>query len=319
MDYSVLFQKTLTDVGFDLIGQWNTFDPWYDPVQGWPLKLPTVEFKKNTLLLLHFQDFITVQNGQILELQQVEQFYGPNADQVLVTHWPHRLNRYYSGPVNLIEFNSHEYKIILNLRQRQSEWNRLFDSVKTVPWQSLNGRMCPHRRRAAAILESWGGGRLSYGNRTVLSDSSYATYRGKENEDNFIDLLDVYSQCAVNIVTETQYDQVPGIITEKTIMALLSKQIPVVIGYPGIVTDCMDLGFDMFTDLVDVSYDSLPDNQRVEQALLLNRSLIQGSIDLAPYQQRLADQQQWVLDCWPEQMEQQFRQACEQLARRQGL
>ena len=77
-------------------------------------------------------------------------------------------------------------------------------------------------------------------------------------------------------MTETQYTECPGIITEKTLFAFLAQQIPVVIGYRGIVDDCESLGFDMFRDIVDTSYDHQTDDNRWRDALLFNRELLKG-------------------------------------------
>jgi hypothetical protein len=63
----------------------------------------------------------------------------------------------------------------------------------------------------------------------------------------------------------------------------------------------------MFTDLVDVSYDHMPNDQRAEQALLLNQDLIQGRIDLAPYRERLRAQREFLLDDYSTMMEMRFQ------------
>jgi hypothetical protein len=97
---------------------------------------------------------------------------------------------------------------------------------------------------------------------------------------------------------------------------LLARQVPIVIGYAGIVRDCEELGFDMFRDLVDTSYDSLPNRRRAEAALWMNEDLIKGRIDIAPYQERLQQQQRFVLDAYTACMETAFRRACEELALR---
>ena len=55
----------------------------------------------------------------------------------------------------------------------------------------------------------------------------------------------------------------------------------------------------MFEDLVDISYDWLPNDQRVETALALNKNLIVGNINLDSYQERLKRQQDFVLDLYP--------------------
>ena len=314
MGYYNLFEKTLRDLGFDLTGVWNTYTPPYCYSNGWPLKLPDIEFKPNTLLLLHFQDFVTPVDGRVLELELVEQHYGEHAHQVVVTHWPHDLASVYQGPVNLIEFSGQHYNLTQRLRRRWQEWKHVVDTPRTMAWQCLNGRTCPHRKRAVDVLQHWPNGVLSYGNEIALPEWAYSTYRGTENDENFIRLAGVYGKCAVNIVTETQYDCYPGIITEKTIMAFAAQQVPVVIGHAGIVQHCKNLGFDMFEDLVDTSYDTLPNSTRLEQALALNQDLIQGKIDLAPYQQRLQRNREYLLGGFLTWMENRFKRDCQQLA-----
>jgi hypothetical protein len=116
----------------------------------------------------------------------------------------------------------------------------------------------------------------------------------------------VYGSAPVNIVTETQYDPPTGIITEKTLLAMAAQQIPIVIGHRGIVDQCRRMGFDMFDDLVDNSYDQLPNKSRVEEALELNRDLIQGKIDLSPYRSRLVRQREYLLYGLPDRMAHEF-------------
>ena len=313
MNWSQLFKNTLRKSGFNAYVEYNTFQTPYHPSTAWPLRLPNIEFKDNTILFLHFQDFITVRDGRIVELDLVANHYGDRANQIVVMHWPHAMHRYYQGPINLIEFDLHEYDILKNLHDRWSEWQHMFDQPRTHAWQCLNGRMCPHRYQVKEILQNWPNGKLSYHNAIPLSEWAYSTYPGTENEDNFIRLANVYGSCAVNIVTETQYDSAPGIITEKTIMALLAEQIPVVIGYPGIIADCKELGFDMFDDIVDTSYDQLPNDVRAIRALELNQDLIQGRIDLSPYRDRLRAQRKFLLDDYPNIMEMRFQRDCDQL------
>jgi hypothetical protein len=315
MDYTSLFANTLTSQGFDLHAVYNCFDPPYRADTGWPLKLPNIEFKHNTLLLLHFQDFITPCQGRILELEQVERHYGANADRVLVTYWSHNLQKHYQGPVNLIEFSNHNMATVATIRARESQWTNQINA-KTSAWQCLNGRMCLHRRRAVDILQHWPNGVLSYGNDIPLDAWAYDTYRGTENEDNFMRLLPIYAKCQVNIVTETQYDEPPGIVSEKTLMAMIAQQVPIVIGHQGIVQDCRELGFDMFDDLVDTSYDSMPNDIRVEQAIIKNQDLILGKINLAPYQERLQKQRSFLLDEFVTGTQQRYIQDVEQLAKK---
>jgi hypothetical protein len=315
VNYAELIACTFQQLGIDLIAEYNCFQPPYNSHSGWPLRLPDVEFGPRTLVLLHFQDFVT---PGLAEIAQVEAHYGQYANQVVITYWSHGLDQLYSGPVNLIEFSNHNLATCQSIAKRQSEWLPYFDQLRTMSWQCLNGRECAHRQRVADVLQTWPNGVLSYGNQIALPEWAYSTYRGTENDENFVRLSPLYSQCAVNIVTETQYDARPGIVTEKTLQAMIAGQVPVVIGHPGIVQDCQELGFDMFEDLVDLSYDWLPNDQRAEAALELNRELILGNCDLTPYQQRLKCQQNFVLDAYPKLIQANFVRQAQSCATQKG-
>ena len=311
--HATLFKQVLSRLGVHAHFEYNTFTPPYNPELGWPLKLPDVDWESNTMLWLHFQDFVTFQNDRIVELDCVAKHYGPRANRVLVTHMHPGLEKVYNGPINLIEFSSHNYREIQIMRERWSEWQHIAEHVKTQPWQCLNGRKCPHRKWTINILSEWGDGILSYGPDIPLPEWHISQLKGRENCDNFIGLGGVYSKCAVNIVTETLYDPVPGLFSEKTLHALFAQQIPIVIGSQGLVSSIRAHGFDMFDDVVDTSYDSLPNEIRIPRALELNRDLIQGRIDLTPYQQRLRAQREFVLDDYTNMMEMRFQRDCERL------
>jgi len=319
MNYSQLFRNTLEKLGLDVHIEPNTFTPPYRPESGWPLKLPEINWKANSLLVLHFQDFVTITDQSIVELDRVHDHYGEHAHRVLVTHMHPGLKKVYNGPVNLIEFSSHNYREIHRMRDCWNDWRHVVEKPKTRPWQCLNGRKCSHRQQVANILSQWGNGILSYGTDIPLPEWDYGTYRGTENNENFIRLAAVYGTCAVNIVTETLYDPVPGLFCEKTLFAILAEQIPIVIGSQGLVASIRAHGFDMFDEVVDTSYDSLPNDTRLKQALALNQDLIQGRIDLSPYQQRLRDQREFVLDDYTNIMELRFIRDCEQLASKLNL
>jgi hypothetical protein len=314
MDYSILIDQTLTNLGIKFQPEYSAYNTQRSDRTGWSLKLP--DLLPDHYLLLHFQDYVTWQNNAVVELQTIEQRYGAQANRVIVTHWNHNLSKHYSGPVTLIEFSSHNYGTAMSLQKIQPVWDGILQSTRSG-WQCLNGRYDQHRRRAVDILKSWPNGTLSYGTQLNLDQASYANYFECNNEQNFIRLMPVYGRHAINIVTETIYRD-PGIMTEKTMMAMAAEQIPIVIGHQGIVQDCRDLGFDMFDDLVDTSYDTLPNDSRVEQALLRNQHLITGNIDLLPYRARLCAQREFLLNRFSEQIAQRFVTQCTALAKKLG-
>ena len=306
MDFGHLFNQTLGPMGFNITGRYSCFTGNYNYNTGWDLNLPLVDFEHSNLHLLHFQDFVTIKDGRVLELEKVEQHYKEHADRVLVTYWTSDLDQVYSGPINLIKFSNHNYDMCNALAKGFDQWKHILDADKTHNWQCLNGRLCLHRGRAVDVLKKWDHGWLSYGSDIPLPTHDYQCYFGCDNFPNFLALDYVYGSAPVNIVTETQYDQPTGIITEKTLLAMAAEQIPIVIGHRGIVDQCRRMGFDMFDDLVDNSYDQLPNESRVEAALELNKDLIQGRVDLAPYRDRLVKQREYLLHGLPDRMEREF-------------
>ena len=83
-----------------------------------------------------------------------------------------------------------------------------------------------------------------------------------------------YDQSLFNIITETAYyDSVvwghPTLfLTEKIFKPMMYLQIPIVLGGPGLVQEMRNLGFDMFDDIVDHSYDSIYDHDDRMDAVL---------------------------------------------------
>ena len=296
MNFGHFFNETLGPMGFDIVSALGAVQRPYGDEAGWPLVLPKTEFTEKTLVIVHFPDFITLRaDGSCVELEQVEKFYGTNANQVLVTYWTHDLDKFYNGPLNLIRFSNHNLGTSIELRNRFDEWKHILDQPRTYAWQCLNGRICAHRQIAANLLKSFDNGWLSLGMEIPLPTHPYNGYPGCENDDNFIALDYIYGSTAVNIVTETQFFQHTGIVTEKTFHAWMAEQIPIVIGHKGIVEHCRQMGFDMFDDLVDNSYDTVDGANRITAAIERNQYLIQGKIDLAPYKQRLQSNREYVL------------------------
>ena len=316
MNSAHFLNDTLGSFGFKIQNSYNCFSGSYQYQNGWDLHLPQCDFDRQTLVVCHFQDFVTVKDNRCIELEKVEQHYGNHAHQVLVTHWTSDLHKIYNGPVSLTKFSNHNYDIANALAANFDQWRSLLNQPRTHQWQCLNGRVCLHRQRAVDVLQSWSRGWLSLGTQMPLPNWGYETYVGCDNYRNFLNLAYVYGSAAVNIVTETEYEPPVGIVTEKTLFAIAAEQIPIVIGHRGIVQHCRDLGFDMFDDVVNTAYDHMPDDVRVEQALELNRDLIQGRIDLAPYRSRLAANREYLLWEFTQRMERDFRVAAAQLAQK---
>ena len=277
--YNQLFTNTFQQLGYDVVYQPSCLINNYDQ-QCWPIQFPKVNWTDRTLVVMHCQDFVSIKNDLSPELQAIEEHFGERASQVVVIHWNLNLHKVYNGPLRLIHFPTHSYELLLNLREEKSKWIDNFNKPRTKLYQCLNGIPRRHRVQVVDHLQKHYdivGKFISLGDRITLPEYDYSTYFGCENEVNWYRLQYVYSNSAINIVTETQYTECPGIISEKTLFAFLAQQIPIVIGYQGIVDDCESLGFDMFRDIVDTSYDHQTDDNRWRNALRFNRELLLGN------------------------------------------
>lgn len=87
----------------------------------------------------------------------------------------------------------------------------------------------------------------------------------------------VFEPSCISLITEPVYVEQQTIVTEKTIMALYGGTIPIWVGGWRIADWMASQGFDVFDDVIDHSYQSLPDpRDRVQQAIQLNLDLLQA-------------------------------------------
>ena len=315
MHYDNLFPETFEQLGFDVVYQPTCLQSPYD-ARGWPLRFPQVDWTDRTVVIMHCQDFVSINSkGHCPEVEEIEKHFGERANQVVIIHWNYDLKSVYAGPCHLIYFPTHSYEIMMRLQQPPYlNWQKKFQAERTRNWQCLNGAARPHRTCVHGMLKTFSNGISSLGNIDPLPlDDYHSTYQWQPgehdlNESNFIRLAWLYSTTKINVVTETLYTETPGVITEKTLFALLAGQIPIVIGYPGIVEHCRRLGFDMFDDLVDNSYDTLHDTYRWSEALSRNKELLVNPPDLTPYADRLKTQQEYVLTEWPKKLIADFKE-----------
>ena len=77
-------------------------------------------------------------------------------------------------------------------------------------------------------------------------------------------------------VAESQYSVTHGVITEKTMHAIIAGMPFFVLGHRGILSEIKQLGFRTFEGIVDENYDSQDDVQRLDEMLTSNRNIFEG-------------------------------------------
>jgi len=310
--YNEIIQKPFIDAGFDVVYQPSCLQRPYTG-KSWTIQYPEVNWSDNTVVLMHCQDFINVDNNMSIDLLNIENHFGERSKQVVVIIW--NLNVPYNGPLNLIYFPTHSYEILSELQKTQERWKPKLLQDRDLSWQCLNGTIKPHRVNVARYLQdNFSNGILSLHDEIPLTGIEYSKTYSWDNVKNWELLLPVYSRCRTNIITETMYSSQTNIVTEKTLMALLALQVPVVIGHKGVIAECQSLGFDMFNDYVDIGYDFYPDEYRWHQAIESNKSIVNGNYDYDSMLLRLHKNQDYVLNKWPNKLVNNFNNNARDIA-----
>jgi hypothetical protein len=114
-----------------------------------------------------------------------------------------------------------------------------------------------------------------------LATDDYEVYRQYgtapiDNAGNFQNRLRaMYRNSFVEIVGESIFATPSFIVTEKTANSFLGCNFPIILGGCGIVAHLRELGFDMFDDVVDHSYDQIANPfDRIVSAVESNRRLL---------------------------------------------
>ena len=95
----------------------------------------------------------------------------------------------------------------------------------------------------------------------------------------------VFHSCLFNLVAESSSQTDPGIwrsifITEKTFKAFGLRQIPIWFAVPGLTHEVRKLGFDMFDDIVDHSYDQIANESQRFAAVFDQVQRLNHDLDL---------------------------------------
>jgi hypothetical protein len=126
------------------------------------------------------------------------------------------------------------------------------------------------------------------------------------NTKNFIHLAQtIPGPICIQVETFDDSNEFSLALTEKSIMAIATGQIPIIIGKePYLLKRYLkDQGFDIFDDIIDQSYDSEPDYfQRCELAINLNLRHLKGSNQLPDLTKRFECNQNYLLEAWSNQI-----------------
>jgi hypothetical protein len=177
----------------------------------------------------------------------------------------------------------------------QPDWSR-----KTSTFNFMINKPRPNRRRLLALIEqhkltnychslAWKTNDINnipvtdyvFGPEVVMDQG--VCNGSFKNAHTYNKLLQktVFEPSCISLITEPAYYEKETIVTEKTLMALYAGTIPIWVGGWRIADYMASMGFDVFDDIVDHSYQSEPDPElRCDYAVKRNLELLRN-FDLA--------------------------------------
>ena len=262
----------------------------------WHLELPYIPEEKwkqkNFRLVIHAQDFIHFFGNLCSELFWLEQNLTPEQQKkVIFIHWDHSLGQVYEGLISCVEFATHSYEFVNGLKDRYNDWKDVHTKNIKYNWLCLNGRPRDYRQTVYNLLRNEESGFVSHSVFNPVTVHPYQKYNF-DNVDNFVQLKSVYQSARSSIVTESLYQDVGGIITEKTLSAIAAKHPFMCIGHKGIHREIEERGFKLYNNLFDLDYDNESNETRLASAIEKNLAVLREPINLDLY----ADQVDYNFD-----------------------
>ena len=242
----------------------------------WTLNLPHIEKSQwknsNFRLVIHAQDFCNYNSNNLcFELEAIEKTYEQEYHkQIIFLHWDHNLQNTYTGHIQCVEFPSHSWELVEGLKTQYKEWKSVHSNLnRKYNFLCLNGYPRNHRNKIYNILKDYKQGFVTHPVHNDYNLAPYAKYNF-DNVANFIKLKSLYKSAYTSIVTESIYSDTPGIITEKTLLAIAAKHPFMCIGHKQIHNELAERGFKNYDEIFDLGYDIMDSNLRLDEAIQSN-------------------------------------------------
>lgn len=128
-------------------------------------------------------------------------------------------------------------------------------------------------------------------------------------------ISDLYQKSAVEIVSETTFFETSRFVSDKYIHSVLGANFPVIVGVEGTVAALTETGFDLFSDIVDHSYDAISDPaDRLASAIDSNLGLLTDPhVDLLwkKHQQRFLANQNYMFSALLDRVDSTIQRDCQ--------
>ena len=279
-------------------GKNETLTSLHDPETGWPIQ--TYDLPADIFL----QDDLTFKNGVVMELEKYIDHYGDKIDQVTFYVWHKHLNKIYPN-LNFVCFPKFHYEQRQGIERLNVADDFSFSTKKEFVFLCLNMNRRRHRDKVVTLLQNMPNRLISYKavgwNIPDHNDWDPIDYNqglgATGNNANLKQLQPVYDRCEFSVITETRYNLPYDFITEKTTQCFVALHPALYVSNRGHVQELRNLGFDVFDDVFDHSYDTVEDDKRIEHMIESNRSVLEKGIpNYGDLKDRLLENRRHYLD-----------------------
>jgi hypothetical protein len=262
---------------------------------GWEVTLPgksICRFDEHDFkLVLNLQDMLTTKpSGHIgeqfifydipLELARIRNFYKDWApmDQIIVVVWPLGIvDVWPEKEFHVVEFSTHQYETWESYNSQEDILREAFsytDKDYEYNFLCMNRIAKPHRKILYSRLNGLSCGNVSLqseGHELIYPGLDFKTYNDHYNNlDNLLSIQKNFNTSMFSVISESQFHERFGIITEKTFNAIVAGHPFIVAGHKGCLDDIKSLGFKTYPNIFDESYQDYENTDRLDAMLDLN-------------------------------------------------
>lgn len=165
------------------------------------------------------------------------------------------------------------YGVITYLGPKKSRDNwQTFDVLNAIQWNFDEER---HKDIRIKIIEGW----KKFYHTDFLTGDDVNIYNDSNLNDNFNNfntrLRPKYENSFVEIVSEATFESKTYLLSEKTLHTFYGCNFPIILSGCGAVEHLRNIGFDMYDDIIDHSYDTVENPiDRIVTAIESNRRLL---------------------------------------------
>lgn len=241
-------------------------------------------------LFVNLQDMLT--GRELLRLHDYFAALDFPMNRITVLCWPRNIQKILPpDSFNVITFSSHQYETWCTYKSAEDVLREEFGADRKRFEYNF---VCPQRiyKPHRAALHSTIG-RYPHGNTSLQSKGvelrypslSFADYDlTYDNLSNLLAMKENYNTALFSIVSESQYREKYGIITEKTFNSIVAGMPFLLCSHRFGIQDVTEYGFVTYPHFFDEHYDGIDNQVRIKFMLELNQKLIKNPLSAVEMQ-----------------------------------